>query len=123
VGTARPSGRAAALFDEIAFAEDIERAGASGRTSALHARSAYQAIGCPVDELRACAALGADGTELAECVKVYLPRPAGPFGMVFHIERRDGRLVLVYLAFGVRHHPRGSNAETVYEVAHRRLHG
>jgi hypothetical protein len=29
---------------------------------------------------------------------------------------------LRYLAFGVRHHPKGSHAETVYEIAHRRLH-
>lgn len=28
---------------------------------------------------------------------------------------------LAFLAFGVRHHPRDSNAPTVYEVAHRRL--
>jgi hypothetical protein len=32
------------------------------------------------------------------------------------IARRD------YLAFGVRHHPAGSNAPTLYEIAHRRLH-
>jgi len=29
---------------------------------------------------------------------------------------------LDYLAFGVRHHPAGSNAPTVYKIAHRRLH-
>jgi hypothetical protein len=42
--------------------------------------------------------------------------------MVFRIERREGRLLLAYAAFGVRHHPRGSMAPTVYEIAHRRLH-
>jgi hypothetical protein len=31
-------------------------------------------------------------------------------------------VLLAYLAFGVRHHPRDSNALTVYEIAHRRLH-
>jgi hypothetical protein len=30
---------------------------------------------------------------------------------------------LEYIAFGVRHHPAGSKAPTVYEIAHRRLHG
>jgi hypothetical protein len=30
-------------------------------------------------------------------------------------------MALRAFAFGVRHHPRESNAETVYEVAHRRL--
>jgi hypothetical protein len=30
---------------------------------------------------------------------------------------------LRYVAFGVRHHPPESNAETVYGIAHRRLRG
>jgi hypothetical protein len=29
----------------------------------------------------------------------------------------------MFLAFGVRHHPRGSRRPTVYQLAHRRLHG
>jgi len=41
--------------------------------------------------------------------------------MVFRIERRNGKLRLVYAAFGVRHHPRDSNAPTVYQIAHDRL--
>lgn len=50
-----------------------------------------------------------------------LPPPDGKFGMVSRIERRDGKLRLVYAAFGVRQHPRGSNAPTVYQIAHDRL--
>jgi hypothetical protein len=42
--------------------------------------------------------------------------------MVFAVKRQEGRLVLVYLGFGVRHHPKGSHALTVYQIAHRRLH-
>ena len=53
----------------------------------------------------------------------YLPAPAGRFGMVFEFVIRSRRPELVYLAFGVRHQPRGSHAPTVYEIAHRRLHG
>jgi hypothetical protein len=59
----------------------------------------------------------------AHCVNVYLPAPAGKFGMVFQLEVVEKRSRLRYLAFGMRHHPKGSHAETVYEVAHRRLHG
>jgi hypothetical protein len=50
-----------------------------------------------------------------------LPPPAGRFGMVFQVEIVAGLGQLRYIAFGVRHHPRESNAESVYEVAHRRL--
>ncbi len=62
-----------------------------------------------------------DRTSLAHCVKVYLPPPDGRFGMVFRIERHDGKLRLVYVAFGVRHHPRNSNAPTLCQIAHDRL--
>jgi hypothetical protein len=43
--------------------------------------------------------------------------------MVFQLEIVAGRGQLRYIALGVRHHPRESNAESVYEVAHRRLRG
>jgi hypothetical protein len=41
--------------------------------------------------------------------------------MVLQVEVVGGRGQLRYIAFGVRHHPPESNAETVYEIAHRRL--
>jgi hypothetical protein len=114
--------RAPALFDGAAFADDAARAGGSGGDVARSARSVYGAEGVPIAELRACQREGSDGTQLANCVKVYLPPPVGRFGMVFRIEKREGRTLLVYAAFGIRHHPAESNAETVYEIAHRRLH-
>jgi hypothetical protein len=43
--------------------------------------------------------------------------------MVFLPEVVEKKIALRYLAFGVRHHPKGSHAETVYRIAHRRLHG
>ena len=54
-------------------------------------------------------------------MKVYLPPPAGKFGIVFEIDRQAGSLVLAYLAIGVRHHPLDSHALTVYQLAHKRL--
>jgi hypothetical protein len=54
-------------------------------------------------------------------MKIYLPRPAGKFGMVFRIELRDDKAILAYAAFGIRHHPRDSNAPTVYQIADGRL--
>lgn len=118
----KPVRRAPALFDDAAFAEDLNRASDTGREVALAARKSYERGGVPIDDLLACAEEGPDGTMLASCMKIYLPRPAGNFGMVFRIERRDGRALLAYAAFGVRHHPRKSNAPTVYEIAHHRLH-
>jgi hypothetical protein len=43
--------------------------------------------------------------------------------MVFKFIVAEDGPRLEYLAFGVRHHPSDSNAETVYQIAHRRLHG
>ncbi len=42
--------------------------------------------------------------------------------MVFTIDRKADKPALVFLAFGVRHHPKGSHTLTVYQIAHRRLH-
>lgn len=56
-------------------------------------------------------------------MKVYVPVPAGTYGMVFQIGRRsDGKLGLAYLAFGLRHPGPDVRQPSVYEVAHRRLH-
>lgn len=71
--------------------------------------------------LRRCDPEGRDGTKLPAGFKVYLPAPNGKFGMVFRFVRDSEGLALRYLAFGVRHHPRNSNAQTVYEIAHQRL--
>ena len=120
--TDKRAGRAPALFDDAAFAEDLQGAGDAGREVALAARRSFEESGVPVKELRACDEEGPDGTALLHCVKVRLPFPDGKFGMVFRIELRDGRSVLTFAAFGVRHHPKDSHAATVYDIAHRRLH-
>jgi hypothetical protein len=117
------AGRAPALFDDAAFAEDLKRTSDAGREVATAARSEYEQDGAPIDDLLACDEEGPDGTMLTNCMKVYLPRPAGKFGMVFRIELREAKSFLAYAAFGVRHHPRDSHAPTVYEIADRRLSG
>ena len=115
--------RFAARFDPDAFREDMARTTPAGRDAAETAKRRYQTSGVPRSELRPCEAEGRDGTELPQCLKVYLPPPAGRFGMVFKIVIADDGPRLDYLAFGVRHHPPDSNAPTVYEIADRRLQG
>lgn len=74
--------------------------------------------------LMACQAEGRDGTRLPGCVKTYIPWPDGRFGAVFVAVTHPNRpMALRAIAFGIRHHPRGSTAQTVYEVADRRLSG
>ncbi|HEX6152339.1 MAG TPA: hypothetical protein VFZ19_02350, partial [Solirubrobacterales bacterium] len=100
---------------------DLRRASDAGREVAIVARKEFEREGIPVESLLACDEEGSDGTELRHCVKLRLPPPNGKFGMVFRIEQQKGRSVLVYAAFGTRHHPANSNAPTVYEIAHNRL--
>jgi len=116
-------GHARALFNEGAFAEDTMRSGWAGAEALRKARSRFDQDGVEIKALRRCDPEGRDGTELPACFKVYLPAPNGKFGMVFRFVRDSDGLALRYLAFGVRHHPRDSNAQTVYEIAHRRLNG
>lgn len=117
------TGRAPALFDDAAFAEDLKRAGDAGQKVALAARHSFEETGVPLEELHACDGEGPNGTALLHCLKVRLPFPDGKFGMVFRVELRSGKSVLAFAAFGVRHHPNDSHAPTVYEIAHRRLNG
>jgi len=116
------AGRAPAQFDDAAFAEDLKRTSDAGRQVAESTRREYEQDGVPIDDLLPCQEEGPEGTALMHCMKVYLPRPDGKFGMVFRIELREGKSLLVYAAFGIRHQPGDSHALTVYELAHRRLH-
>jgi hypothetical protein len=112
-----------AQFDEDAWGEDLARTTPTGRTAAEAARRDYEQRGIPIEQLRRVAEHGRDGTVLPNCTKVYLPQPDGKFGMVFILKfEPNGRPVLMFLAFGMRHHPKGSHALTVYEIAHPRLH-
>ena len=74
-------------FDAEALAEDLAHASARGREVGLGERIRLERDGIAVSELRACATEGRDGTRLAGCVKSYMPRPNGPWGMVFTGDR------------------------------------
>jgi hypothetical protein len=110
-------------FSALAWQLDLEATTAAGAEVARAARRGFARHGVPLDELRPCASEHPSGTSLENCLKVYLPAPDGRFGMVFEFVIRRSRPELAYLGFGVRHHPCGSHAPTVYEIAHRRLHG
>ena len=133
-------GYAQVSFNEDAYAEDILRCGRNGAAVLRETRRRHETEGVEIAKLRSCEAKGRDGTELRGCFKVYLPEPSGKFGMGLRftipeeaLRKKSARGAerskkeppprLRYLAFGVRHHPKGSHAETVYQVAHRRLHG
>jgi hypothetical protein len=111
-------------FDDDALEEDLAHLPASAEEALrLFHKEMRRLGGVPQSRLMACQAEGRDGTELGGCVKTYIPWPDGRFGAVFVAVTHPSRsLALRAIAFGVRHHPRGSNAQTVYAVAHGRLH-
>lgn len=112
-------------FDEDALTEDLERLPASAESALQEFRKELRREGgIPRSRLKACHDEGQDGTMLGGCVKTYVPWPDGRFGAVFVAVTHPNRpMGLRTFAFGVRHHPHESNAETVYEIAHRRLAG
>ncbi len=98
--------RARAHFDAGAWEEDLARTTLGGRQAAEAARKDYEQHGVPITQLRRVAEHGHDRTILPDCMKVYLPTPDGRFGVIFMLKfEPDGRPVLMFLAFGVRHHP------------------
>ena len=102
----------------------MRRATSVGQRVATAARAEYESAGVAYGELRGCASEEPGGTSLPGCMKVYVPVPAGPHGMVLRIARdSDGRLGLAYLAFGLRHPGPKVRQPSVYEIAHRRLNG
>lgn len=116
--------RARAHFDPDAWEEDLARATPTSREVAETARRDYERSGIPIGQLRRVAEHGHDHTNLPDCAKVYLPPPSGRFGMVFMLKfEPNGRPILTFLAFGVRHHPPSSRRPTVYQLAHLRMHG
>jgi hypothetical protein len=110
-------------FDDDALDEDLNRLPASAEIALREFRRELRRQGgIPLSRLKKCQAEGHDGTRLPGCVKTYVPWPDGRFGAVFVPAKHPSRpLALRTVAFGVRHHPPESNAQTVYEVADRRL--
>jgi hypothetical protein len=117
------------VFPAGVWRADVEGrypASSRARVVAERARRALERRGIPERELQACEPEGPEGTQLAGCLKLYLPLGPSdprerPFGMVF-IDVGQEEPALVLLAYGVRHQPSGAHAETVYRRADRRLH-
>jgi hypothetical protein len=112
-------------FDDDALEEDLAHLPASAEEALRLFRNEGRRLGgIPKSRLMTCQAEGRDGTRLGGCVKTYIPWPDGRFGAVFiAVTHPDRPLALRAVAFGVRHHPRGSTAQTVYEIADHRLNG
>jgi hypothetical protein len=117
-------------FDHEEWQEEVERLDerSEARIQAERARreieggkAALDLQKCEVDE-------EASGTRLVGCVKSYVPlgkqgASEAPFGFVFQLAQNpDGSLVWNFIAFGERH-PDNPATRTVYERAHKRLHG
>lgn len=114
------SARARVRFDERTWASDMARATPEAHAAGEAARARLERDGVPHVELRPCEAEGRDGTSLPDCLKVYVPAPAGPWGLVFRLARDSAGVFLAVIAFGLRHPPPGRRS-SVYQVAHQRL--
>jgi hypothetical protein len=127
----RSRGRSASVavfFGAQEWDEEVERlrAGDPGRAQAKRARREIQG-GTTALRWRRCEPEGPDGTRLPGCRKLYIPldgdgASAAPYGFVFQLARADDGLVWSFIAFGERH-PSNPNTRSVYERAHKRLHG
>ena len=109
--------------------EEVERLDehSPARIRAESARREIESGGARLD-WKKCEADGEGGTALPGCVKLYVPlgqqgASAAPHGFVFQLAQdSDGALVWNFIAFGERH-PDNPRTRTVYERAHKRLHG
>ena len=124
----RGARRVAVVIDPRVWREEVERLNARSpaRIAAERERRKLESDGIDRALLERCADEGLDRTRLAGLVKAYVPLREGPaserpFGFVFRPGRGNGQTVVELLAFGERHPPPGTR--TVYERAHKRLHG
>lgn len=63
-----------------------------------------------------------DGTQLVNCVKYYVPQPAGNYGLVLNVVSHPTLpWALGIVAYGRRHYPPESHRPNVYQVADLRL--
>jgi hypothetical protein len=115
--------------DPTVWAEEVGRfaAGSPGRVAAERERRGLERDGIALTSLLVCEREGAGRTRLAGLVKTYVPigdRPASerPFGFVFSPDRDPQGPYLELVAFGERH-PDLVATRSVYERAHKRLHG
>lgn len=122
------SGRIAVRIGARVWRDEVERFGerTTARIAGERERARLERDGIDLSALERCDAEGSDGTRLAGLVKVYVPITDGPpserpFGFVFAAARGETGVYFALVAFGERHPmPR---TRSVYERAHRRLHG
>ena len=124
----RGARRVAVMIDPRVWREEVERLDprSAARIAAERERRNLEADGVSRGFVERCDEEGPDGTRLGGLVKAYVPLRDGPpserpFGFVFRPGRGNGELVLDLLAFGERHPQPGTRS--VYERAHKRLHG
>lgn len=116
-------------IDDRAGADDMSAATPKARQHADRWRlRIQQSEGLPHGELLACRAEDDHGVDLPRCVKTRIPEPLvddlrrSPWGAVLTVGRDEDGLLLVFVAFGLRHPDAvGSSQPNVYERAHRRL--
>lgn len=107
---------------EEALAEDLAHATEAAQAAITAAVDELRESGARSEWLLRCEEQARDGTRLGGCVKLYIPRPAGQWGVVLAADEEASKPALVLLAVGERH-PARPWRPSVYEVAHRRLHG
>ncbi|MFI5008789.1 MAG: hypothetical protein ACHQDY_00775 [Solirubrobacterales bacterium] len=117
-----PGPRFALRVDETTLAEDLAHASESGRAAIVPLFDNLERKGVPSAWLKRCQSDHTDGTNLSGCVKLYIPQPVGPWGAVFTGDRIATTPIVVLLAIGLRH-PTQPWMPSVYQIAHRRLHG
>ncbi len=116
-------------FDHEEWVEEVERLDerSASRVQAERARREIEGNKASLD-FEKCEADGEEGTSLLGCVKQYVPlgkqgASEAPFGFVFQLAQDpDGSFVWNFIAFGERH-PTNPQTRSVYERAHKRLHG
>lgn len=122
----RPS--ASIEFGAVEWEQEVERFAprVPARVQAQGARSEIKA-GESRLLWRPCETEGSDGTRLPGCRKLYIPlgregASEAPYGFVFQLAKTPDGLAWNFIAFGERH-PGNPRTRSVYERAHKRLHG
>ena len=108
------------VFNDAAWAEDLDHATEPARAVADTARRRLERDGVSTSELRPCRQEGP--LALPRCAKLYLPPPAGRWGLVLRLAVIDDNPVFTTVAFGVRH-PTAAHRPSVYAIAHERVCG
>jgi hypothetical protein len=121
--------RFAVRISASVWEQEVERyeERSEARLAAERERPRLERDGLAVGQLEPCAELGPEGTRLKGLVKAYVPISDAPpserpFGFVFDGGRDQQGPYLAVVAFGERH-PERPASRSVYERAHRRLHG